>query len=448
MNKIVSLNQIRVLTTLVYVFVSTTIGNAQDTLSFHECVEQAFQNNLRVRQQRNTERMYKLNVKRSQDAFLPAVSGSLSGNGNWGRGIDPSTNTFVNQQFNNYSGSLNSDLLLFQGFNRIENVKLQKKDLDRNKSEVQRIYNDIMIDLSLRYTNILYFTELIDQIKSQIAISQDNIKQTEKRIEAGALAKREIYRVQAQKDNEELSLIQAKNNLDLNKVELNILLNKDMTKDITIKSLSKNLIQGKTIEGREAWIAELLNTMPNLEIAKVDYEKAKIRLAMAKSGFYPTITAGANIFTAYSTNNRFFNFSEQLDNNRSMGLSLSANIPIFNRHQTRNNVTEAQINIQNASIQKEIEKQAAYRTLWNAYNNAMASQKKYEVSQSALKSNQMNYEADKIRLDAGRINLQELNISKGNYFSSMINLIRDKYEMIYNNLVLDIYEGKDLSIAK
>lgn len=420
---------------------------ASDTLTFSECVARAFQNNIRIQQQQYNEQMYRLNIKRSKDARLPDVSGSLNGNLNWGRGIDPSTNTFVNQQFNNYNGSVNASLPLFNGFYHLNNIKLQKYDLEKNKSEIQKIKNDILIDLSMRYTNILYYQEQIATIENQIRLSQDNILQTQKRIDAGAIAKREIHRVIAQKESEELSYITAKNNLEQNLLELKIILNEDLSRMLDVKKVDV-LSKLQSSPSNRTNAAPIYNNnvehFPSFQISKIEYEKAKMRIKMAKSGFYPTITMGGNIFSAYSTLNRFHTFSEQLDNNRSMGISFNAQIPIFNRWQTRNNIEEATINLKLSELTIKSESQAASKTLLSAQNNILAAEKKYGVSLSSLKSNQSNYEADKIRLDAGRINLQELNISKSNYFNAQINLIKDKYEWMYHALVLSIYQGIDL----
>lgn len=418
---------------------------AQDTLSFLKCMERMFQNNLRIKQQQNIAEGYSLNVKKAKDARLPSLNAGINASGNYGRGIDPSTNTYVNRQFNNFNGGLNGDIVLFNGFYHINNIKLQKQDLSKNESEVQKIKNDLLIELSMRYTNVLYLQEQIRNIEGQIRLSNENIDQTQKRIDAGAIAKREIYRVLAQRDNEELNLINIKNTLDQNLLEIKLLINEDPAKTMELSAIDilPRLIATKEIKGEERKYQIL--QFPSLQAAKIEYEKSKTRMAMAKSGFYPTLSLGTNLSSAYSSANPFFGFSEQLDNNRSLGININAQIPIFNRNQTRNSMKEAELNQKNSGINYTLEQQNAYRTMQNAVNNLNASQKKYYVSQSALKSQQMNYEADKIRLEAGRIGIQEINISKVNYFNSLLALTKDKYEWIYNALVIDIYEGKDIA---
>lgn len=415
-----------------------TITNAQDTLTFKQCIDKALENNLTIIQQQNQAEIYKLNVKKAEDARLPMVNGYANGNMSWGRGIDPFTNTYVNQQFNTYNGGVNFNLNLFNGFYHINNIKLQKQDIETNKSQNQKLKNDLTIDIAMRYTNILYLQDMILNIKKLIKISQDNIDYTQRKIDAGALAKREIFKAIAQKDNEELNLINAENGLETNKLELIQLMKMEENKTIYLKDIHFKIIPNPN---KSEFIAQSIDHNPSFNLRKINLEKSKLGLDLARSGFYPSLSLGGQLGSTYSTNNRFFNLNQQLDNNLSYGLNLSANIPIFNQFQTRNKIKEAKLNFQSATNQFESEKQAIYKILNKSYLDLTTSLKKYEVSSSSLRSNQINYDTEKIKYEAGRISLQDLNQTKSNLFNSISNNVKDKYEWIFNSLVYKIYEG-------
>jgi len=396
---------------------------------------------LNTLRQKNQEDIYKLNIKKSENARLPNVNGNFNANANWGRGIDPYTNTYANHQFNTYNGGLSFDLNLFNGFYNINNIKLQKQDLETNKSQWQKIKNDLTIDIAMRYTNILYLQDMIKNIKEQLKSSKDNIDFTQKKIDGGVLAKREIYKAIAQKDNEELNLITAENNYEINLLELKQLMNMDVNKPIFLKDISTK--NSSKIDKSE-FLAKAIDNAPSLKLQYSNLKKSEISLQMAKSGYYPTISFGGQLGSTYSTVNKLFTFREQLDNNFSYGLNLIARIPIFNQFSTRNKISEAKYNIIASHNQIEIEKQNLYKTLNKAYLDLVASKKKYEVSQSSLRSNQINYDTEKIKYEAGRITIQELNITKSNLFSSISNSIKDKYELIFNGMVYKIYEGEKI----
>lgn len=411
---------------------------AQDIFTFQQCLDSAVQYNLKIRQQHITEKTYKLNIKKAENARLPSISGYTNGNANWGRGIDPYTNTYANQQFNTYNGGINLDLNLFNGFYHINNIKLQKQDLEKNKSEWTKLKNDMTIDIASRYTNILYLQEMIKNIKEQIEFSQSNINFTQKKIDAGTVAKREIYKAIAQKDNEELNLIRAENDIEANMVELKLLMGIDLTRSIQLKELPSTI--NSSID-KTYFITKALENSPSLKIQETNINKSKLNLALSKSSYYPTISLGGQMGSTYSTFNKIFNFEQQIDNNLSYGFNVNARIPIFSQFQTKNKVEEAKYNLESTRLQYEVEKQNQYKILNKAYLDFMASHKKFEVSKSSLYSNQINYDTEKIKYEAGRINLQELNLTKSNLINSISNNVKDKYEMIFNSLVLNIYEG-------
>jgi outer membrane protein len=416
-------------------------GIAQDVFTFQSCLDTALQYNLNIQRQLITEKNYKLNIKRAENARLPNISGYTNANASWGRGIDPFTNTFANQQFNTYNGGLNLDLNLFNGFYNINNIKIQKQDLEKNKSEWMKVRNDLTIDIAFRYTNILYLREMIKNLKEQVAISQANVKFTEKRIEAGTLAKREIYKAIAQKDNEELNLIRAENDYETNMVELKILMGVDITRNIQLKEIAVSSISA---EDKTNFIKNAVENSPSLKIQQTNLKKSELNLALTKSSYYPTISLGSQIGSTYSTFNRLFNFEQQLDNNLSYGFNVNARIPIFSQFQTRNKVVEAKYNIQSNQLQYDVEFQNQMKIFNKAYLDYTASKKKFDVSKSSLYSNQINYDTERLKYEAGRIALQELNTSKSNLVNSISSNVKEKYEMLFNALVLKIYDGSFL----
>jgi outer membrane protein len=414
---------------------------AQDVFTLQSCLDTALQYNFSIRRQQITEKNYKLNIKKSENARLPSVSGYTNANANWGRGIDPFTNTYANQQFNTYNSGLNLDLNLFNGFYHINNIKIQKQDLEKNKSEWLKVKNDLTIDIAFKYTNILYLQEMIKNLKEQLAICQANVKFTEKRIESGTLAKREVYKAIAQRDNEELNLIRAENDLETNMVELKILMGLDIARNIQLKDLP---YENRVSVDKSSFIKNALENSPALKIQQSSLKTSELNLALTKSSYYPTISLGSQIGSTYSSFNRQFNFEQQVDNNLSYGFNINARVPIFSQLQTKNKVAEAKYSIQSNQLQYKVEFQNQMKILNKAYLDFTASQKKFEVSKSLLYSNQINYDTEKLKYEAGRIALQELNTSKSNLVSSISSNVKEKYEMFFNSLVLKIYDGSFL----
>lgn len=417
------------------------ILSAQDTFTLKKAIDIALEQNLQIKNQKLNEQYAQLALKDAKNKLLPTANGYLTGSSSWGRGIDPFTNTYINQNFNTYNGGVNANWNLFNGFYDVNNIKLQKQELASNKTMLQKVKNDITIDVILKYTNILYLQENQKVIQEQIQISKKNLELTLKKIEEGVAAKNERFKVQAQLDNENWNLVSVSNQLNQNILDFKQLLNISLEKDIFLKEMALSIpeMQQACISLPNTWDAS-----PALISKKIGIEKSKIAYNISKSSLYPSLNLGFNTGTTYSSFNRFMNFGEQVENNLNKSISLNANIPIFNQFQTRNKIKEASFNIQRAEIDYEIEKQKTHKSILQAMQNLQASDKKLVASKSSFQSSKMSFENDEIKYSVGKIGTNELNMSKSSYFNASAALIKDKYEMIWNYYVLKIYANETI----
>ena len=102
---------------------SLTVKAQEKAWTVDECIEYAVTHNHDVRLQRMQLDDYRTDKQRAVGAFLPSVEASVGGQFNFGRAIDPETNTYtnVNTFYNNYGVS--ASLPLFDGFQRYNDLR-------------------------------------------------------------------------------------------------------------------------------------------------------------------------------------------------------------------------------------------------------------------------------------------------------------------------------------
>ena len=413
---------------------------AQTILTFEKCLEIAFKNNLNIKNAEISEEIANYQHKGTIAKLLPTVSGSFSNNYSWGRGIDPSTNTFVNQEFNSYSGGLNSGINLFSGFQNINSIKLAKQELESNKTTIQKIKNEIIIEIATKYTNIIYLKEIIKSNEQQITSTQKQLELNQSKFELGYIPESDIFKIKSQLANEQLTLINNINQLSINELDLKQLINLPYTSKITLEPIKDNLFSKLNIDKNdESSINKALEQNPAYQLTLINQKKSKINLALSRAVLYPSLNAGFGINSAYSNNNTFFNFNEQINNNLAYGLSFSLSIPIFNQLQNRFKVKENKLNYQKTLIDTDIEKNRLSKVVIQAINDANASYSKYESSLSALEFSQKSYEADFLKLELGKISTNEFINTKNIYINNQAELIRSKYELMFNQSLVKFY---------
>ena len=413
---------------------------AQTNLTFEKCLEIAFKNNLNIKNAEISEEIANYQHKGTIAKLLPTVSGSFSNNYSWGRGIDPSTNTFVNQEFKSYSGGLNSGINLFSGFQNINSIKLAKQELESNKTTIQKIKNEIIIEIATKYTNIIYLKEIIKSNEQQITSTQKQLELNQSKFELGYIPESDIFKIKSQLANEQLTLINNINQLSINELDLKQLINLPYTSKITLEPIKDNLFSKLNIDKNdESSINKALEQNPAYQLTLINQKKSKINLALSRAVLYPSLNAGFGINSAYSNNNTFFNFNEQINNNLAYGLSFSLSIPIFNQLQNRFKVKENNLNYQKTLIDTDIEKNRLSKVVIQAINDANASYSKYESSLSALEFSQKSYEADFLKLELGKISTNEFINTKNIYINNQAELIRSKYELMFNQSLVKFY---------
>ena len=413
---------------------------AQTNLTFEKCLEIAFKNNLNIKNAEISEEIANYQHKGTIAKLLPTVSGSFSNNYSWGRGIDPSTNTFVNQEFKSYSGGLNSGINLFSGFQNINSIKLAKQELESNKTTIQKIKNEIIIEIATKYTNIIYLKEIIKSNEQQITSTQKQLELNQSKFELGYIPESDIFKIKAQLANEQLTLTNNINQLSINELDLKQLINLPYTAKITLEPIKEKLFSKLNIDKNdESTINKALEQNPAYQLTLINQKKSKINLALSRAVLYPSLNASFGINSAYSNNNTFFNFNEQINNNLAYGLSFSLSIPIFNQLQNRFKVKENKLNYQKTLIDTDIEKNRLSKVVIQAINDANASYSKYESSLSALEFSQKSYEADFLKLELGKISTNEFINTKNIYINNQAELIRSKYELMFNQSLVKFY---------
>ena len=104
-------------------FLNPGFISAQEIWTLEKCIEHALENNLQIK-------LSKLNIEtneswllQSKADLLPSLNVNGSYSYNFGRSIDPTTNTFVNNSIRSSGLGLSTNLPLFAGFQRTNSIQ-------------------------------------------------------------------------------------------------------------------------------------------------------------------------------------------------------------------------------------------------------------------------------------------------------------------------------------
>ena len=319
--------------------------------SLDDCIGYALANNIDVQQRALQVEQNEVELSTAKYSRLPDLNASIGGDASFGRVLS-SDNTYKDN--NQTSGSLNisTSLPVFQGMRINRQVKGGKLDLAAAMQDLERAREDVSINVMTLYLEVLYNKELTDVAERQLALSTLQATQSRELVAAGKQPESARYESEALMAKDQLSLTQARNDLQLALLNLSQALNRESAAgfDVVVPELDSvtlaSLHRLGTADGVYNYAVE---NRPHIKAERLRLESSENSVLIAKSALYPSISLsggyGTGVYSADSDK-----FWAQMRHNSREYVGLSMNIPIFNRRASRNNVRTAKIAVRNQQL--------------------------------------------------------------------------------------------------
>jgi len=441
---------------LTILFITGTIGVyaqvADTAFTLQKCLDIAVKNNLQVKQSGINAESARIDLRQSRENLLPSIGANASRSFYNGRGISPITNAYVNQSQTNDSYNLNGNLTLFNGFALQNAIKSASLAYQAGKMNFQAAKDVITVQVIVGYLAILDNQEILNASRNALAVQQETVNRMNVLEQQGAnKAASDLTDQKGALASNEVSVVNAQNNLDASKINLFQLMNIQFQPGASFEGLNAEDLQGDYGADPDKVYETALQQFAAVKAATLTRQSAEKTVSALRGALLPSITLGGNLSTAYSNTasqqdssgvSHSVAYRDQLKNNYNSSVALGLNIPIFSNGVKRNTLAKAKLN---AMYQKDVEettKIALKQNIEQAYYNMMAAYKKYQSLNDQVKAYTESYRIYKLRFDAGVLTSVDFIIAKNNLESATVNLISAKYDYIVDSKILDYYQGK------
>ena len=432
---------------IIFVILQMNLVFCQEKLTYKDCVNLAVKNNLSIKSASISEKIAVYKFRTNVGQLLPVITGNVDNKYSWGREIDPTTNTFIDDNLKAYTGNVTGLLTLFSGFYNLKLIKSAKQEVEINKALQQKIQNEITIELSQIFIEILYFQELIVANKEQILGSEKQLEFAKLKFDSGVIAESEVFKIQSQKASEELVLVTNQNRLNLNEIELKQLINIPLERKIELIKPAFLVSEKSKLQENEYEITKKAVAInPSYSMNKWIENKAKTEIALARSAKMPILNLKYTYGSNFSDSDPLVSYNNQINNNLASVLKLSLIVPIFNQFETTFKIKQNKLNYEQAKLETKMEENRLSKVILQAINDTKASNKKQETSTIAFEFAKKSYEADLLKYELGKINSNDFNFTKSNYKNAQVELINSKYELLFNTGLINFYLGEDFSL--
>ncbi len=417
--------------------------HAQTVYTLQNCIEKALLNNERVRNSTNNTTMALINQKQSYTALIPGSSINLQHGLNRGRGIDPATNLYIQQQYSYGNQGLSASVTLFEGLGKLRNIRQQTVSYEASRWDEQSVKDQVMLDVLLVYTQALTAADLQKQALNQQQLTKEQLERIETLHQQGAITPDSYYDLLGQLANDRMLLTDAENSYQNALISLCELMNVPYDKEMHIAPVDTAVIeiaQETTAENLFTTASENLGMIKSADLWK---ESAVWGIKTNKSLFFPTLSIGAGLSSNYSSNAEL-PFLDQSKNNLGKAVFLSLNIPVTSYFNTRHQVSKAKIQLLNAEVRAESSRNQLQQMTHQALINQKSTLEKYGFYSEQTDAYQESYRIAEVKYAAGAINSVEYLTVKNNYDRANMQKIIARYELILRNKIIDFYQGKEM----
>jgi Outer membrane protein len=446
--------RIRLSSFIISCFFCITSGvylNAQTKVwSVDDCIQYALEKNIQVQKAQVSNDIYKVNLTYAKSAWYPSLSGSARQNFDWGNQSNNTTGSIVFKGTNSTDLSLNSGMTVYNA-NKIRNsVKKSETDYEADKYNTEVIKESVSLNVLNAYVQVLYAEEQVKNSNDQISSLVEQLNLAGERLKLGAIANSDYLQVKSQLATEKQTLAIAQSQLAINRITLMQLMELPITNDFLLEhpNLDSLINQKRNPDPKEVYQISL-NIKPEVKNAELAKKSSQISVDLARANFYPDVSMNAGLVTSYSSfQSGGSAFGNQVKNNISPSIGLSASIPIYLNRQVRTNVEIAKLNTNNAELQELNVKDLLRRSIEQACQDVISSQIEYEASAEAFQAVKESYDVASEKYNQGIMSSVDFLIQKTTFIATESTFLQSKYKLIFSYKVLDFYSGQPLSFGK
>jgi len=449
------MRRIWILTGFLCLVVSMPALQAQKVWNLEECIAYAHDNNLQVKRQELKARAAEHDYDYARAQTLPTANAFGNYRFNKGRALNYDEYKYVNQSFSDANIGIESRLEVFNGLYNLNNIRSNKLSLLSQLEDIEDLKNEITINIAGAYLQILLNEELLKVAIEQLDITHQQVEKNEKLVEVGNVSRGELYEIQAQEAKEKANVTKARNTLSISYLTLMQYMdleNEDLdnfkvdTSDLTIDDANPLRVV-------DSVYSDALQVLPMVRSAEYNLESMQKGLSASKGLRSPSLSLRYLYYTLWSEissdpldpDNPYI-WQDQLRDKGYQTLTFSLDIPIFNRMQIQNRISNAKVNVLDAQVNLDQTKQTLFKNIQQAYADAVAAIEDYESNLETVYSMQEAFNYTEERFNVGTVSSVDYNIAKNNLTKAQSDLAQSKYLYIFYTKILDFWAGVPITL--
>ena len=417
-------------------------ASAQATMTLRDCMQYAVSNSTKMRIQQAAVGDAQLDRRDAAlQLFTPQISAQTYAYYNFGRSIDPQTNTYFNTTsfHNNYGVSAGFDL--FDGFQAVNNWKISKTGMLIADSQEKQAEADICLAVMEAYYNVVYYKRLADVYEEQVAVAEQALAKARRQEELGQKGHADVIQMEADLADRQYDLTNTYNMYQDQKMVLADLMFWPLDEELVIDT-SLPAWQVEPV-ATDAVVDYALEHNPAVRMAAWQQLNAKRQLNTAKWQLLPTVGLYAGWSTSYYAyqGSETSPFPDQFKNNGGEYVQLSLQIPIWNRLSRHSAISRRKHAYDKATAELDQKRRDVESEVRRAVQDRDGSATAYQQAQRKAEVQAEAYSLNLKKLEQGLTSPLEFQTANNNYLKAQADEMNSLFKYLIKQAVVRYYNG-------
>lgn len=444
-----------------------------------ECIDTAIERNITVKQGQLNNSIAQINYQQAKENEYPNLNINDAPSFNFGKTQDPNNGSYISQNTTTNSFGIVSNVTIYGGLQYQNTIKQNKFIYDAGVQGVEKMKNDLTLNILADYLQVIAFYEQVDITISQLGADTAQLVETKKWVDAGKYPILNLLQMQSQTAADKLAKVNAETQLELAKVNLMQAMNIQVVSnfDIIRPEVNDNILSVTLLTSTDIdKTAEAF--LPEIKSAELSLNASDVAIKVAQSQYMPKLTLSGAIRTSGSTlaytetyepgsigylesnptdqvigfipntttSTSFSNLWSQMNDNFNQAIGFNLTIPIFNNFQAQNNTAIAKINRENAQLNEDAVRLTLRQNIEQAYIQLLAAAAQYNAAKEALETEALTYKNIERKFEIGSSSATDFLVEKSNYLKAQQNVVQTKYNYLFKAKIIDFYLGKPITM--
>ena len=423
---------------------------AQDTtaMDLKACMRYAVEHSTKMRVSQADNRDAQIDRRDAiLAAFTPSIDGSTYAYSNFGRSIDPETNTYIRTTSFHNGYSLSAGMTLFNGFQAVNNLKITKTAQLMGLTKEQQTEDQICLATMEAYCNVLYYTEMQKALQAQVATAEKSLQLVSKQEQLGQKSHADVVQVQSDLADRQYQLTTCRNNLNNAIITLKDVMLWPVEEPLKIDGglAQQSLLESEPLD-MQTMVAQAQQMMPLVLLAEGTMKNARLALKTARWQLLPRLSLYGGWSSSYFTYPGMEGYVptpylDQLKNNAGEYVQLSLSIPIFDRLSSHSNIAKKKNAYDRAQAEYEQSLRDVEAEVLRAIADRDGAADALQQAETRAVLQQEAFALNNKRFEQGLISTIEYQTASNNYLNALAEQLNARLQYYIKCSVVTYYKG-------